>query len=308
MEDHMPARKRDYFIPIALGAIILFGLLLLWPTIKASAQCGSQASSCKNCHETQAQDAVNNDGKAWHMEHQQIDACVNCHAGNPQSTDKTESHTGMVPWYSDVKAGCYTCHPNDYMALAQGYATTLGVQLGSGGGTPSTSSTQPTSPPSRPAATSEPAPAIVVNEPGVIDYARQYDETVLGKRTINWGNVIVMAMILGIAIGGGAFVYWNERRLRGLEGFFPRSKAAAKSAETAQIPIIEGYSAEVTALLPMIARLNPVGLHALKRILQDPEQANEMLHALSHLDLELVHRIQALDKDSQALLMALAGS
>jgi len=72
--------------------------------------------------------------------------------------------------------------------------------------------------------------------------------------------------------------------------------------------MVEGYSPEVSALVPMIARLNPVGLHALQRLLRDPEQANDILHAISHLDPELVRRIQMLDKDSRALLMALAGS
>ena len=72
--------------------------------------------------------------------------------------------------------------------------------------------------------------------------------------------------------------------------------------------MVEGYPKEVTELLPMLAKLNPVGLHALKRILADPEQGNELLQALAHLDLELVKRVQSLDPDSRALLMALAGS
>jgi hypothetical protein len=72
--------------------------------------------------------------------------------------------------------------------------------------------------------------------------------------------------------------------------------------------VLEGYSTDVTELLPLIARLNPVGLHALKRLLANPDQANEMLHALSHLDPELVRRLQSLDKDTRALLMAMAGS
>jgi hypothetical protein len=113
-------------------------------------------------------------------------------------------------------------------------------------------------------------------------------------------------MILGILLGGGAFVYWNERRLRGLKGFFT-SKAVMTPVEGAA-PVVEGYSSEVTELLPLIAKLNPVGLHALKRILTDPDQANDVLHALSHLDPELVKRVQALDKDSRTLLMGLAGS
>jgi len=63
----------------------------------------------------------------------------------------------------------------------------------------------------------------------------------------------------------------------------------------------------VTALLPQIAKLSPVGLHALKRLLENPEQANEMLHSLSRLDPELIRRIRTLDEGSRAMLLALSG-
>ena len=139
---------------------------------------------------------------------------------------------------------------------------------------------------------------IVVSQPGTIDYVQQYQQTVLGEHPINWGNVIVVVMILALLLGGGAFVYWNERRRRGLKGFF--SSKAVQTPAKGIVPVVEGYSSEVTELLPLIAKLNPVGLHALKRILANPDQANEMLHALSHLDPELVKRVQALDKDSRA--------
>ena len=302
----MPFRKPHFFFLTGLALVFLAGSLLLLPIPTANAQCGSQASSCKNCHETQAQKPANNDGTAWHTEHQQIDACVNCHAGNPQSMDKAASHMGMVPWESDVKAGCFTCHPDDYLAKAQVYATSLGTTLG--GGAPSAAVTQSAAAPSAPVTAASPAAGIVVNEPGEIDYTKQYDETVLGQHPINWGNVILVVMILAIVVGGGAFVYWNERRLRGSKGFFPQSLFPSKIAISDEAPLVEGYSREVTALLPLIVRLNPVGLHALKRILQEPEQANEMLHALAALDPELVRRVQSLDKDARALLMALAGS
>jgi hypothetical protein len=302
----MPFRKSQILILTGLAMLFLAGLLLLFPVDKANAQCGSQASACKNCHETQAQLPVNNDGTTWHTEHQQIDACVNCHAGNPQSMDKAASHMGMVPWESDVKAGCFTCHPDDYLAKAQVYATSLGTTLG--GGAPSAAVTQPAAAPSAPVTAASPSAGIVVSEPGEIDYTKQYDETVLGQHSINWGNVILVVMILAIVVGGGAFVYWNERRLRGRKGFFPQSLFPSKVAISDEAPVVEGYSREVTALLPLIVRINPVGLHALKRILQEPEQANEMLHALAALDPELVRRVQSLDKDARALLMALAGS
>ena len=132
----MPRSRIRYLIPIFLGALLLAGFFLLVNTTKTSAQCGSQASSCKNCHETQSQDPVNNDGTAWHSQHAQIDACVSCHAGNPQSTDQTQAHTGMVAWDSDIKAGCASCHPDDYTTLAQEYATTLGVSIGAAGNQP----------------------------------------------------------------------------------------------------------------------------------------------------------------------------
>jgi hypothetical protein len=304
-EKCMPTHRNRYLIPIFLGAILIAGFFLLLPATDTSAQCGSQASSCKNCHETQSEDPVNSDGTAWHTQHAQIDACVSCHAGNPQSTDKTQSHTGMVPWYSDVKAGCFSCHPDDYMQLAQEYATTLGVTLGEAGTVPVSETPEVTTETTATVVTEPSGGGMVISEPGTIDYVQQYNETVLGEHPINWGNVIVVLLILAILFGGGAFVYWNERRRRGLKGFFPQK--AAQPVEGV-IPVVEGYSSEVTELLPLIAKLNPVGLHALKHILANPDQANEMLPALSHLDPELVKRVQALDKDSRAMLMALAGS
>jgi hypothetical protein len=305
----MPHLRIRYLIPIFLGALLIAGFFLIINTQPSQAQCGSQASSCKNCHETQGQDPVNNDGTTWHGEHAQIDACVSCHAGNPQSTDKTQSHTGMVPWNSDVKAGCASCHPGDYQQLAEQYATTLGVTLGGGGGaaTPVAATTQATEGTTSTVETiPSPGGGIVISQPGTIDYVQQYQETVLGEININWGNVILVVMILVLLIGGGLFIYWNERRRKGLKGFFT-SKATTPAVDGA-IPEVEGYSRELAELLPLIAQLNPVGLHSLKRILANPEQANEMLHALSHLDPELVKRVQALDKDARNLLIALAGS
>jgi hypothetical protein len=247
---------------------------------------------------------VNTDGTAWHTQHAQIDACVSCHAGNPQSTDKDQSHTGMVAWSEDVKAGCAMCHPDDYTQLAQVYATTLGVTLGEG----VTSPPAGTTPESLLTTTEEaasPQEEIVISQPGTIDYVEQYNQTVLGESQINWGNVILVVLILSLLLGGGAFIYLNERRRQGLKGFY--TKKATQPTEGV-VPVVEGYSTDVTELLPLIARLNPVGLHALKRLLANPDQANEMLHALSHLDPELVRRLQTLDKDTRALLMAMAGS
>ena len=120
-------QKRITFIIVAIGVLLVTGSFFLMTATPAAAQCGSQASSCKNCHETQAQDPVNNDGTTWHTQHAFGDFCYLCHAGNNQATDKVAAHTGMVAPLADINASCKSCHPDDTLAKAQVYATTLGV-------------------------------------------------------------------------------------------------------------------------------------------------------------------------------------
>jgi hypothetical protein len=100
--------KKLPFLFLAAGFILLIavGVFILLPVQPVSAQCGSQASSCKNCHETQAKDPVNNDGTAWHTQHAFGDFCYLCHAGNNQATDETAAHTGMVNPLADIVASC----------------------------------------------------------------------------------------------------------------------------------------------------------------------------------------------------------
>ena len=311
----MPIRKYHFLISIGLGILGLAGLLFLLPATKASAQCGSQASSCKNCHEVQAKDPVNNDGKSWHTAHAFGDFCYACHGGNNTSMDKATAHTGMVAPLSDVKTACQSCHPNDLEARVKVYTDILGVPANSAAGsTPAATGAAPAATPTSVSSaaggttgtTAGGSTVIDTSSTNVIDYNQRYEATVLGRRFINWGDVIVGLLIVLILAGGGTYVYWNERKLRGL----PFRRASAKPdamLTTGEIPVIEGYSPEVTALLPYIVKLNPVGLHALKRLLENPEQANEMLHSLSRLDPELVRRIRSLDDDSRAMLLALSG-
>ncbi len=163
-------RKYHLLLLGGLAALLVAAVVLLWPSADAQAQCGSQASSCKNCHEVQGQDPVNNDGTGWHVSHAFGDFCYLCHAGNNQSMDKDTAHTGMVPPLSDIKAGCQSCHPNDLQERALVYASALGVTLDSGGagsGGSSVSSTggensAPVTSAEQPAAAEPAAPAMVV--------------------------------------------------------------------------------------------------------------------------------------------------
>lgn len=317
----MKFRKHQLFILVGLGFLLLAGLYFMWPVADASAQCGSQASSCKNCHEVQAKDPVNNDGTGWHQSHAFGDFCYICHAGNNQSMDEATAHTGMVPPLSDVKAACQSCHPNDLTERAQVYASALGVEVGGVGGAASPApTTAATSTVTQTVTTSGGGAITTGGQPSsgtgggaemasgsgeLVNYNQQYAETVLGQRTINWGDAILVVLIVLIAGGGGAFVYYNERKRRGLP--FLAARPVPAGAAEAELPHVEGYPTEVLALLPKIAQLNPMGLYALKRLLEDPENASELLHSLSRLDPELVRRVRSLDQGTRALLLGMAG-
>lgn len=305
----MLLRKNGFFFPLILGVLFVSGIFIFFPAESVNAQCGSQASSCKNCHEVQGQDPVNNDGTGWHESHAFGDFCYICHGGNNQSMNQAEAHSGMVSPLADVQAGCASCHPSDLMERAGVYAAALGVEIGTGGGSGSSSNTsppddQPTTDQGDPSSSS--SIPIIMDNTEIIDYNQQYAETVLGQRPINWGNVTVIALIMVITIGGSGFVYWNERKIRGLPFFSQNSLKQVSKESTARIQV-EGYPDEIVALLPKIAKLNPIGIHALHRLLENPDEASQLLHSLSRLDPELVKQVRRLDRDSKTLLLALSG-
>ncbi len=249
-------------------------------------QCGSQASSCKNCHEVQAKDSVNNDGTGWHESHAFGDFCTFCHAGNDQATDEVAAHTGMVPPLSDVKSACQMCHTEDLMERAQVYATILNVKISDGAATSSqTASTntpaaavgevQATQPPSVAQPTTQPVVSVpvvsevVVNDPNTVDYVQRYNEIVLGERPVNWGNIVLAALIGLVAVGGGGFVIVNE------------SRHHVPSVETKKI---EGeYPADVVDMLPALARLKVQTRQVLTHILNNPKKTDKVLNAIDTL-------------------------
>ncbi len=313
----MPIRKFHLLFP--LSVLLLAGILIFWPAEDANAQCGSSASSCKNCHEVQGEDPVNNDGTSWHQAHAFGDFCEFCHAGNVQATDKEGAHTGMEAPLDNIQASCGNCHAADLDERAQVYATALGVEIGSGGSGGSSSggdAAPPADSGDAPAAndsgtdmavtTAAPPPAapsgMTIDDPNVIDYVARYNENVLGIRTINWGNRILVGLIIVTLIGGGGFVLWNERRLRRRQ--IPVTEAVT-AEQTAKYP---DYPPQVVALLPRIAKLTPEAQGDLYQLLENPAKAQVLLHDMARLEPELVNQVRKLDKESQALLLALAGS
>ena len=260
--------KRTYFLFVLTGLILVLGSgIWLATATPASAQCGSQASSCKNCHEVQAQKPVNSDGTSWHQSHAFGDFCYICHAGNQQATDKTAAHTGMVPPLSDVKASCQQCHAKDLDARAQVYATKLGIKVGQGAA-PAAGAAATTTAPAAGAAAQPIVSAPVntqidLNDPNVVDYTKTYNAVVLGQKPFDWGNSILIGLIGLVIVGGGGLVVTHEKMVK------------ISFGDTKKV---EGeYSSDVVDMLPAIANLKSNSRKSLQNVLDNPKKAEKIL-------------------------------
>ncbi len=60
--------RKKPLVFLLLAAGLLAAIAFITSPRPALAQCGSSASSCKNCHEVKKQDPVNTQG-AWHTEY-----------------------------------------------------------------------------------------------------------------------------------------------------------------------------------------------------------------------------------------------
>jgi hypothetical protein len=285
--------KKLFVMPVIAGILMVIAsgiaLALTQPAHAAQcgsqassvlAQCGSQISSCKNCHEVQEKKPVNNDGTPWHTSHAFGDFCYICHGGNQQATDETLAHTRMVNPLSDIKASCQSCHPSDYQAKAQVYATKLGIQMGSSSASGSSNGTSaPTAAASAMPASSNtlstPQPvavqqsALAPNNPDLVNYVQRYNENVLGQYPINWGNVILLIMIGALLIGGGALVISREGLV----------KVSFKDTK----PVEGEYPADVVEMVPQIAKLKPNARKSLRRLLEKPDATAEVLTSIDKL-------------------------
>jgi hypothetical protein len=222
------------------------------------AQCGSQASSCKNCHEVKGEDPVNSNGE-WHTAHAFGDFCEFCHGGNVQATDEATAHQGLVAPLDDIKTNCSSCHADDYQTRAKTYATALGVTIGAsdGGSTPppadSAASSNTATQPTQQVAQQAPAPAATPTYAEVTDYVAAYRAA--NPLPPSTGTIFTGLMLGLTVVGGGAFVYWNEKRLRSM----PRpAPGEAPLDEQAQ---------EIANLQPILKKLDTESLRALRTLL-----------------------------------------
>jgi hypothetical protein len=265
-----------YLLATGVVLLITVGIFLLLPTQRVSAQCGSQASSCKNCHETQAKDPVNNDKTAWHTSHAFGDFCYLCHGGNNTATDETAAHTGMVDPLKDIVSACKSCHATDYQAKAQVYATTLGVTISAGAAAPTQAASQPatTTTPAVPVAPAA-APAAAIPAANMVDYTQRYNESVLGQAPVNTGNIVAIVLIAALVLGGGFLV---ARR----EGWFNISFLDTKQIQ-ATTQVKESYPADVVEMVPELVKLKPEARKDLRQILAKPATAEELFALVAKL-------------------------
>ena len=273
------------FIFLGVGGLLLVavGMIFLLPARPVSAQCGSQSSSCKNCHETQAKDPVNNDGKAWHAQHAFGDFCYLCHGGNNQATDKTAAHAGMVSPLADINTSCQSCHSKDTLKFAQTYATPLGVPLGTGS---PASSTQPTAAAPTSAGNATPAatqPAAAVPAGDLVDYSQRYNINALGQKPANVGDIILLVILGALVLGGGFFILQREGIIK------------ISFEDPKRIQISKKYPADVVELLPGISKLKPDSRKALHNILSKPKVAADLFTTIDRFTQD-----EALEEEASA--------
>ncbi|NCP88000.1 MAG: hypothetical protein CO094_03565 [Anaerolineae bacterium CG_4_9_14_3_um_filter_57_17] len=262
--------KNTIFLLVVAGLILVIGSgLWLATATPASAQCGSQASSCKNCHETQAEMPVNADGTGWHQSHAFGDFCYICHAGNQQATDKAAAHEGMVAPLSDAKASCQQCHVADLDARAKVYADALGVEVGSAAPIPASGGDSVAAPiAAAPASASSACNEMVVDDPNAVDYVANYNEIVLGKKPTNWGDMILLGLIGIMLVGGGGFVVTREKLV------------SVKFGDTKAVD--NEYPADVVDMLPQIASLKAGARKSLKNVLEN-KKAEKVLNLMDEV-------------------------
>jgi hypothetical protein len=302
------------------GVILLLGAMMVVSAQPVSAQCGTSASSCKNCHETQGKLSVANNGD-WHKAHAFGDFCEFCHAGNVQATAQDEAHIGMVAPLGDVKASCQGCHPDDYDPLAQTYASALGVDLLAGGGGGSANPSADIAPGGDSSCTTG---TTAVNAPlggEEIDFNLLYAEATTPPPLIsNWGNVILGLMILGIV--GAFFVTawswenwgqtvagWINKNVnpipQAIAAAAVRSEGGLAVTDPAQMETLLAQKPELQKLLPRLLKLPPETLTALDKLLSNPERGSEILTAISQVDTEVIATLRQLGVKDWGLLKAL---
>ncbi len=197
------------WLVLSLGVTCLaLGITFIDQPSPAEAQCGSQASSCRNCHEVNAEYPVNNVGD-WHVDHAFGDFCQFCHLGNVQTTEFEAAHSGMTYPLANPAASCASCHPRQFEDLALTYGDILGIEVG----TSVELGVRDVDNFDRNATAIAAPPPIGAKDVSLIDYNRRYRRDVLGEGDPpDWRNS-VLAGIAVFVTGMTAMIVWRMERV-----------------------------------------------------------------------------------------------
>jgi hypothetical protein len=202
--------KKIHLISISLAGVLLlaFAIWLSMPAYTVNAQC-KNLSSCKNCHEVQAQKPVNSVG-AWHTDHANYDLCAVCHGGAREAQTAEEAHAGLKTNLADMPASCRECHSADLESKFQVYASALNVTdrsaLDQAQNTSALTGLSDLLGAQAARAAPLPGAASSAVAPGA---AAKPAESKPVNVTGNW--VLAGLLIAGV-LGGGSAITWNERR------------------------------------------------------------------------------------------------
>jgi uncharacterized membrane protein YedE/YeeE len=83
----------------------------LFHATESRAECGGNASSCVQCHESRGEHPVLTSPAPWHRDHGFGDLCASCHGGDPESLEPEGAHVGLRDPLADASA-CLECHEN----------------------------------------------------------------------------------------------------------------------------------------------------------------------------------------------------
>lgn len=304
-------------ILITLACAAFFATAFLLLPRSAGAQCGSSASSCKNCHEVQAKAPVNTQG-AWHTQHAFGDFCEFCHAGNVKAKDQTAAHTGMVEPLADAQGSCQSCHPDNYMDRAQTYAAALGVTFGASGAnanaTPAAGASGATNASNSGAATADnttecgpalPTSGQVIDVNAVYAGLDEATKSMLGNAALLGLIGVVLVVLLGL-------IWHFEKPLPRVMAYLKKS-ANAPVLQTVTpegiiipIPPEAARQPEYRNLERALANSDAETVGAVSKLLQDRENAPKILKALSNMDLKMLAALSDSDPQTLEALLAFA--
>lgn len=304
----MNPRFFKLLVIITIGLALPVIAWLAMPQPDASAQCGSQASSCKSCHEVQGKAPVSQKGQ-WHIDHAANDYCEFCHAGNVQATDKDKAHVGMVKPGDNLKASCGgMCH-QDFAARADKYIA-AGMKAGGAAQPPAAPSGGQAPAATAPAAAAPSKPAALPPTSGqIVDFNQPKPNLEVNPNRVNLGNIILGALVVVVLIAGAWIVFSGEGGAKKLAAWQAQPAVASAYHGT---PLPDNWAdlvkvkPELAEVLPMLARSDSRTIKAIARVLADPAHGDEALQALGKIDLKLIEDVRRLGARERELLLALA--